>query len=96
MTLGKRSREDLIRDMGTGLVVTSFIGMSISVTTGDYSRGCSGFWVENGEIVYPVNEITVAGNLREMLMTIQPANDADLWKSYAIPSLLVEGLTVGA
>lgn len=96
ITQGNRSREDLIRDMGTGLIVTSFIGLSISATTGDYSRGCSGFWVENGEIVYPVNEITVAGNLREMLMTIQPANDADPWKSYAIPSLLVEGLTVGA
>ena len=91
-----RSREDLIRDMGTGLIVTSFIGLSISPTTGDYSRGCSGFWVENGQIAYPVNEITVAGNLRDMLMTIQPANDADPWKSYSVPSLLVEGLTVGA
>lgn len=95
-TQGDRSREDLIRDMGTGLIVTSFIGLSISATTGDYSRGCSGFWVENGEIAYPVNEITVAGNLREMLKSIRPANDADPWKSYAIPSLLVEGLTVGA
>lgn len=95
-TQSERSREDLIRNMGTGLIVTSFIGLSISPTTGDYSRGCSGFWVENGEVAYPVNEITVAGNLRDMLMTIQPANDADPWKSYSVPSLLVEGLTVGA
>jgi PmbA protein len=82
--------------MGTGLIVTSFIGSSISATTGAYSRGCSGFWVENGEIAYPVNEITVAGSLPEMLKTIIPANDADPWKSYSVPSLLVEGLTIGA
>ncbi len=96
LTQGASTREDLIRDMGTGLIVTSFIGSSISATTGSYSRGCSGFWVENGEIAYPVNEITVAGSLPEVLKTIIPANDADPWKSYSVPSLLVEGLTVGA
>ena len=96
LTQGDRTRDDLIRDMGTGLIVTSFIGSSISATTGAYSRGCSGFWVENGEIAYPVNEITVAGSLPGMLKTIVPANDADPWKSYSVPSLLVEGLTVGA
>jgi predicted Zn-dependent protease len=53
--------------MGTGLLITSMIGSSINATTGDYSRGASGFWVENGEITYPVNECTVAGNLRDML-----------------------------
>jgi PmbA protein len=96
LTQGAGTRDDLIREMGTGLIVTSFIGSSISATTGAYSRGCSGFWVENGEIAYPVNEITVAGSLREMLKTIIPANDADPWKSYSVPSLLVEGLTIGA
>lgn len=92
-----QSREDLIRQMGTGLIVTSFIGSSISATTGDYSRGASGFWVEDGEIAYPVNEITVAGSLPQILRTIVAADDADPWKAYRVPSLLVqEGLTVGA
>ncbi|MEM7211394.1 MAG: TldD/PmbA family protein [Pseudomonadota bacterium] len=96
LTQSTKSRADLIREMGTGLIVTSFIGSSISATTGAYSRGCSGFWVEGGEIAYPVNEITVAGSLPDMLKSIVPANDADPWKSYSVPSLLVEGLTVGA
>jgi PmbA protein len=94
LTQGDDSREALIADMGTGLLVTSMIGSSINATTGDYSRGASGFWVENGEIAYPVNECTIAGNLLEMLMTLRPANDARTWTSRAIPSLLVEGLTI--
>ena len=61
LTQGSVSRADLIRDMGTGLLVTSMIGSTINPTTGDYSRGASGFWVENGEIQYPVNECTIAG-----------------------------------
>lgn len=94
LTQGKKSREDLIRDMGTGLLVTSMIGSTINPNTGDYSRGAAGFWVENGEITYPVNECTVAGNLRDMLMTIVPANDARAHLSRVVPSLLVEGLTL--
>jgi PmbA protein len=94
MTQGTASRDDLMRDMGTGLLVTSMIGSSINPTTGDYSRGASGFWVENGVIVRPVNECTVAGNLRDMLMRITPANDARMHLSRAIPSILVEGLTI--
>jgi PmbA protein len=94
LTEGDQSRDDLIRDMGTGLLVTSLIGSSINATTGDYSRGASGFWVENGEIAYPVNELTIAGNLLEMLVSIRPANDARHWTSRVVPSLLVEGLTV--
>ena len=66
LTAGDKSREQLISEMGTGLIITSMIGSSINATTGDYSRGASGFWVENGEITGPVNECTVAGNLREM------------------------------
>ncbi len=80
--------------MGTGLLITSMIGSSISATTGDYSRGASGFWVENGELAYPVNECTVAGNLRDMLASITPANDARLHLSRVVPSLRVEGLTI--
>ncbi len=80
--------------MGTGLLVTSMIGASINPTTGDYSRGASGFWVENGQIAYPVNECTIAGNLRDMLLRIIPANDARAHLSHVVPSLLVEGLTL--
>ncbi|NVO22295.1 TldD/PmbA family protein [Donghicola mangrovi] len=94
LTQGDKSREELIRDMGTGLLVTSLIGSSINATTGDYSRGAAGFWVENGEITYAVNECTLAGNLRDMLMQMTPANDARAYLSRVVPSLLVEGLTI--
>jgi PmbA protein len=94
LTQGEQSLDEMMREMGTGLLITSMIGSSINATTGDYSRGASGFWVENGEIAYPVNECTVAGNLRDMLKTIRPANDARTHLSRVVPSLLVEGLTI--
>ncbi|MEO1579690.1 MAG: metallopeptidase TldD-related protein, partial [Pseudomonadota bacterium] len=94
LTQGDQDRAALIREMGTGLLVTSMIGSSINPNTGDYSRGASGFWVENGEITFPVNECTVAGHLREMLASIVPANDARPHLSRSVPSLLVEGLTI--
>jgi len=94
LTQGDLSRDEILRDMGRGLLITSLIGSSINPNTGDYSRGASGFWVENGEIAYPVNECTVAGNLRDMLRTIVPANDARTWMSRVVPSLLAEGLTL--
>ncbi|MBC7477661.1 MAG: TldD/PmbA family protein, partial [Pseudorhodobacter sp.] len=94
LTQGTASRADLLRDMGTGLLVTSMIGSTINPTTGDYSRGASGFWVQDGQITYPVNECTIAGNLRDMLMHLTPANDAKAHFSTRVPSLLVEGLTL--
>lgn len=94
LSQGNKSRDDLIRDMGTGLLVTSMIGSTINPTTGDYSRGAAGFWVEGGEIRYPVNECTIAGNLRDMLMSLIPANDARTHLSRVVPSLLVEGLII--
>ena len=94
LTPGDRNQADLLRDMGTGLLITSLIGSSINATTGDYSRGASGFWVENGEVTYPVNECTIAGNLHDMLRSIRPANDARSYLSRVVPSLLVEGLTL--
>ncbi len=94
LTQGAHSRADLLAEMGTGLLVTSLIGASINPTTGDYSRGASGFWVRNGEIAYPVNECTLAGNLRDMLLTLVPGNDARPHRSHRVPSLLVEGLTL--
>ena len=94
LTQGQQSRDELIAEMGTGLIITSLIGSSINATTGNYSRGASGFWVENGEVTGPVNECTVAGNLRPMLASLIAANDAQDHKSSRIPSLLVQGLTI--
>jgi PmbA protein len=94
LTQGNQSREALLKDMGTGLLVTSLIGSSINPTTGDYSRGASGFWIENGEIAYPVNECTIAGNLHDMLKSIIPANDARTHLSRVVPSLLVGSMTI--
>jgi len=94
LTQGTQSRDDLIRDMGTGLLVTSMIGSTINPNTGDYSRGASGFWIENGEIAYPVNECTVAGNLHDMLARIIPANDARTYLSRVVPSLMIDRMTL--
>ncbi|WP_420568850.1 TldD/PmbA family protein [Thalassovita sp.] len=94
LTQGEQTRDDLIRDMGTGLIVTSMIGATINPNTGDYSRGAAGVWVENGQIQHAVNECTIAGNLRDMLMRIVPANDARLHLSRVVPSLLIEGMTL--
>ena len=94
LTQGDRTRAELMAEMGTGLLVTSMIGSTINPNTGDYSRGASGFWIENGEIAYPVNECTVAGNLRDMLLSLTPANDARTHLSRVVPSLRVEGLTL--
>ena len=69
-------------------------GVTINPTTGDYSRGASGVWIENGERAWAVNECTIAGNLRDMLKTITPANDARDYLSRVVPSVLVEGLTL--
>ncbi|SLN35097.1 TldD/PmbA family protein [Pseudooctadecabacter jejudonensis] len=94
LTQGRQSQADLLRDMGTGLLITSMIGSTINPNTGDYSRGASGFWVENGEIAYPVNECTVAGNLLDMLGRIVPANDARAHLSRVVPSLMIDGMTL--
>lgn len=94
LTQGNQSREELIAETGTGLLITGLIGSTINPVTGDYSRGGSGFWIENGEIAYPVNEFTLAGNLRDMLITLTPANDARMHMSRVVPSLRVEGMTI--
>jgi PmbA protein len=94
LTQGSQSPEDLMRDMGRGLLITSMIGSTINPNTGDYSRGASGFWIENGAIAYPINECTIAGNLRDMLRRIIPSNDARSDISRVVPSLLIEGMTI--
>ena len=94
LTPGTHTRDDLITQMGTGLLVTSMIGSTINPTTGDYSRGASGFWVQDGQISHPVHECTIAGNLRDMLARIIPANDARPHLSMRVPSILIDGMTL--
>jgi PmbA protein len=91
---GSMSRDEMIKGMGKGLLVTSMLGSSINPVTGDYSRGASGFWIENGEIAFPVSEITIAGNLKDMFRTLVPASDLEFRSSTNAPSCLVEGMTV--
>ncbi|MGH8213859.1 MAG: metallopeptidase TldD-related protein, partial [Rhodanobacteraceae bacterium] len=85
----------MLKRMGTGLLVTELIGHGVSIVTGDYSRGAAGFWVENGEIAYPVHEITVAGNLREMFSGIRAiGSDVDHRSSVLAGSILIDRMTV--
>ena len=87
--------ESLIKEMGTGLIVEELIGQGVNAVTGDYSRGAVGQWVENGEIQYPVHEITIAGNLRELYPRIAAiGNDQDLRSGIRCGSLLVEEMTI--
>ncbi len=89
------SFEGLLQKMGTGLLVTSLMGSAVSLITGDYSRGASGFWVENGQIQYPVEEITIASNLSDMFLNIEAiATDIDVRKSTRCGSVLISEMTV--
>ncbi|MGB0905489.1 MAG: metallopeptidase TldD-related protein, partial [Mangrovicoccus sp.] len=94
LTGPNHARDDLLAQMGTGLLVTSLMGSTINPTTGDYSRGAAGLWVENGVPQYPVNECTIAGNLRDMLMRIIPADDARGHLSRVVPSILIEDMII--
>jgi PmbA protein len=91
---GAGALDDLVRRAGRGLLVTSFLGSSINPTTGAYSRGAAGFWIEDGAIAYPVSEATIAGSLPAMLATLVAADDADPFLAMAVPSLMVDGLVV--
>ncbi len=92
---GDTDRESLIRQMGTGLVVEELIGQGVNIVTGDYSRGAVGQWVENGEIQYPVHEITIAGNLRDLYQRIAAiGNDQDERSGIRCGSLLVGEMTI--
>ena len=91
---GKITPENLIKGVSNGFYVTDMIGSSVSMITGDYSRGASGFWIKNGELSIPITEATIAGNLKEMFMTLKPANDIDYSHSINSPTLLIEGMTI--
>jgi PmbA protein len=88
---------DLLKQMGTGLLVTEVLGHGLNMVTGDYSRGAAGFWVENGVIAYPVEEITIAGNMAEMLKNIVAiGNDVNKNSSKQTGSILIDKMTVAA
>ena len=92
---GRHDLEGLLREMGTGLLVTELLGQGVNYVTGDYSRGAAGYWVEKGEIAYPVEEITIAGNLREMLRGIVAiGNDIEARGSKQVGSILVDRMTI--
>jgi PmbA protein len=91
---GDSSREELMRDAGAGLLVTSMFGPSLNGNTGDWSVGCSGFWFEAGELAYPVTEITVAGNLLDVFGRVVPGSDLEIRGASNAPSLLVDALAI--
>ncbi len=92
---GARAAQELIGDVKEGLYVTEFLGFGVNLVTGDFSRGASGVWIQNGELAYPVEEITVAGNLKDMLFNIaEIASDLEFRGSVACPTIRLEGLTV--
>ena len=94
ITGGDRDLAGLMADAGAGLLVTSMFGPSLNGNNGDWSIGCSGFWFEGGEIAYPVNEITVAGNLIDIYRRLVPGNDLVIRGSHDSPSLLVDALAI--
>ena len=90
-----QSFEQLLKMLGTGLLVTEMMGQGVNIVTGDYSRGAAGFWVENGEIAYPVEEITIAGNLRDMYKGIQAVGtDTELRSSLKTGSVLIDEMKI--
>jgi PmbA protein len=92
---GELDFDGLLKKMGRGLLVTELLGQGVNHVTGDYSRGVAGFWVEHGEIQYPVEEITIAGNLKDMYRYIAAVgNDVLVQGSRHCGSILVEGMTV--
>ena len=93
---GKKTPKEIIGEIKEGLYVTEFLGHGANLVTGDYSRGASGLWIVNGELTYPVEEITVAGNLKEMFKNItEIGTDLEFRGSVAAPTIRLDGLTVG-
>jgi PmbA protein len=92
---GEKSPEQIIAGVKQGLMVTEFLGFGVNMVTGDFSRGASGIWIENGELAYPVEEITVAGNLGQMFSNLAEIGSDLIWRgSVACPTLRIEGMTI--
>ena len=94
MAAGKRSRADMLAEIKDGFYVTDLMGMGVNGVTGDYSRGAGGFWIENGQITYPVNEITIAGNLKDMFLNMEAADDLELRFGMDAPTVRIDGMTI--
>ncbi len=91
---GPQSPQAMIADIADGLYVTDLIGMGVNGVTGDYSRGCTGFWIRNGQLAEPINETTIAGNLKDMFKTLTPASDLVFRAGTESPTVRVDGLMV--
>jgi len=91
---GSKSPAELIDEIEDGFYVTDLIGMGVNLVTGDYSRGASGFWIEHGELTFPVSEVTIAGHLDEIFASLVPGNDLTFRYGTNAPTLRLEGLTV--
>jgi PmbA protein len=81
-------------DVREGFYVTETMGMGVNGVTGDYSQAASGFWIESGVITFPVSEMTIAGNLKDMFLNLTPANDLQFFRGIDAPTLRVDGMTV--
>lgn len=91
---GTVSVDELISDIQEGFYITDIFGMGINDVTGDYSQGAAGFWIENGKILYPVNEMTIAGNLKDMFMNISIANDLEMSFGTNSPTIRIDSMTI--
>jgi PmbA protein len=91
---GALSPRELMADIKQGFYITELIGMGVNGVTGDYSRGAAGFWIENGELTFPVNEVTIAGNLNAMFAEMTAANDLIFRYGTNAPTLRIEGMTI--
>jgi PmbA protein len=91
---GKLSPDDLIADIKQGFYVTELMGMGVNGVTGDYSRGAAGFWIEDGKIAWPVSEVTIAGNLKDMFANLTPASDLQFRHGTNAPTVRIEGMTL--
>jgi len=94
LAAGARSRDAILGEIKDGLYITEMMGMGVNGVTGDYSRGASGFWIENGQLAYPVSELTVAGNLKEMFLNLEVASDLELRFGMDAPTVRIDGMTV--
>jgi PmbA protein len=91
---GEKTPEEMIKSLKSGFYVTEVFGQGVDMITGEYSRGASGLWIENGELAYPVAEVTIASNLKDMFLRMVPADDLDRNYATASPTLLIEGMTL--
>jgi PmbA protein len=94
MAAGKLSPKEMIGGVLNGFYVTELIGMGVNGVTGDYSRGAGGFWIEHGELAYPVSEVTIAGNLTDMFLNLTPASDLEFRHGTDAPTIRIDGMTV--